>query len=224
MNELDIGILLFAVVHLVLGIVKGFVWQMTRLMSLFLGLYLAGRLSTPFGAFLREAVYDFPGKTDAIVAYVLLFLGVFVLFAVLTHFLQGAIDKLKLKSFDRTLGGGLGVVKGFVYVFVLLLVLQWIFVPEPAESEASGRLSPTRTVSSEGDRGMLGQLKGTIEGQFQSSVLVPRIDALALYLKQLFPGSWVEKWNELIQVLERTADRIKSPDLDLGGAEAEVQS
>ncbi len=211
-NYLDIGIVLVILLNVVLGLFRGMVWQVTRLLGLVLGLFLGGRLAKPLGKVIEDKVHSFPHPTQEIIAFVAVFLLVWILFAIVTHYSRGLIEKLRLKAYDRSLGGILGVAKGFMYVFVILLVLQSMFVPEPKQS--AGDFSITAAVPKKKDDGTFYEhLQVGVREQFRESALVPRIDTVASVVKGLFPESWVEKWDDLVELIQKTTDRIKSPEL-----------
>jgi len=220
-NTLDVAILVVLLANVVMGIVRGLVWQVTRLSGLILGLYLGGRFAEVVGGFVSTRITDLPHPTDQIVGFVMVFLAVFLVFATLTHFLRKIIEKLKLKSYDHTFGGIMGAIKGYVYVFLILLVLQAVFIPEPMGSPDPDQPGPAPV---EAPSGFLGRMQVRMVDQFSSSRLVPTVDALAGYLKRLFPPPWIDKWDELVLWVDEMADKLRTPEPDIEPREDDRQA
>ena len=62
-------------------------------------------------------------------AFCLLFVGVFLVGALINHFLNKVLTITGLKFFDKLLGGVFGVARGTVIVLVILFILN-VFVSE----------------------------------------------------------------------------------------------
>lgn len=124
-------------VFLAIGLFKGLIWQVSRVLILVAAYAAAGR----FGGALAGLLQRTPGlggtaepnqpadtpETTLYLAYVLLFLAVLVVLSLVTIALQKAARKVGLGFFDRLGGGALGVVTGACVVLFLLFVVRMFF-------------------------------------------------------------------------------------------------
>lgn len=125
LNALDIICILIVVFHFIIGAVKGATWQIMRIASIVLGFWCASHYAETFLQAWPDGLFK-PDETYGIyVAKVAIFLSVYLAFFFLTHLLKSIIDKIKLGSWDRTLGAVLGAAKGAA-ICSLILYLQFI--------------------------------------------------------------------------------------------------
>jgi membrane protein required for colicin V production len=111
MHWLDIIILVVLGVGAAMGFYTGLLWQVARVVSLALSIYLAIIANTPSAEWLDEQWKDVNPVINRIVAFVAVFLLVYLAFYWITHLLHKAIKASKLETFDRLLGSLLGAVK-----------------------------------------------------------------------------------------------------------------
>lgn len=121
----------------IIGLFKGFVWQVSRIAILALAYVLAGRFGADLGAWLHHALST-PGvtidetattpATTLYAAYVLIFLGVLIALSLLALLLQALVKKAGMTFFDRLGGGAIGIGTGACVVFFLLALVH-MFVP-----------------------------------------------------------------------------------------------
>lgn len=123
-------------VFFVIGLFKGLIWQVSRVLILVVAYVVAGRFGQPFGEFLARtpAVGGHPGASQAdtpettlYLAYVLVFLGVLVVLSLLAILLQKLAAKAGLSFFDRLGGGVFGIATGGCVVLFLLFVVHMFF-------------------------------------------------------------------------------------------------
>ena len=177
LNALDIICALVVVFHLIIGAVKGATWQVMRIASIVLGFWCASHYAESFLNAWPESLMK-PDETYGIyVAKVALFLSVYLAFFFLTHLLKSIIDKIKLGSWDRTLGAALGAVKGAA-ICSLVLYLQFI--------------DPIRAIPSVHD-----QLNGNAEEDIRAS---HANDLFLRYVepkvKEVLPTESIEKYTD----------------------------
>ncbi len=122
MNSIDILIASVIVLCLGLGVFTGFVWQVTGILSVVLGI-LAALILGPATSEAMQRWIDNPHACD-LLAYLGIFAVVSVALRVFAVVFSHLLKKLKLKQFDRVLGGALGAVKGFVVCAVAAVVIS----------------------------------------------------------------------------------------------------
>lgn len=124
------------VVFFVIGLFKGLIWQVSRIVILVAAYVLAGRFGADVGAFLARTP-AVGGRADALpvdtpdttlyLAYVLVFLGVLIVLSLLAMLVQKLAAKAGLGLFDRLGGGLLGVATGACVVLFGLFVVDMFF-------------------------------------------------------------------------------------------------
>lgn len=142
------------VVFFVIGLFKGLIWQVSRIVILVAAYGIAGRYGAAVGDLLARtpAVGGSagPGPVDTpdttlYLAYVLLFLAVLVVLSLLAMLVQKLAAKAGLGFFDRLGGGVVGVATGGCVVLFGLFVVHMFFrgskLAEAAEASHSLRLS-----------------------------------------------------------------------------------
>ena len=118
MNWADYLILALVLISVLVGLMRGFTRELLGLLTWVLAFGVAWFWAPQFEAYLRDFLSE--PSIRKIVAYVLLFLGGLlvgsVITAVLSHFIRGSL----LASSDRTVGAGLGLVRGVVLVGIFV--------------------------------------------------------------------------------------------------------
>jgi membrane protein required for colicin V production len=135
-NWIDIVLSLLILASVVAGFVKGFAWQVVRILFLFFGILLAKAYAEPLGVQLRPLLGSHgqpPG--DRYVAYAVLFTVIYVSSLGIAFGIRTAIEKMKLSSFDRLLGGVLGLLKGILVAYAAFL----FFAVVKADDSTIGR-------------------------------------------------------------------------------------
>lgn len=119
MNTLDILILVVLGFNAILGAVRGAAWQILRLGSIVLGVWGAWRFGAEFLALFPDS-WGISKDYGIYVARVVLFLSVYLIMFGITNLVKSLIQKVKLGSWDRTLGAAFGTAKGAMFVCVIL--------------------------------------------------------------------------------------------------------
>jgi membrane protein required for colicin V production len=123
-NWIDVVLLLVILSSCIAGIVKGFAWQVVRILFLFFGILLAKAYAEPLGLQLRPLLGERGSPpADKYVAYAILFLAVYVASLGIAFGIRTAIDQMKLSSFDRLLGGVIGLTKGILFGYAAFLFI-----------------------------------------------------------------------------------------------------
>ena len=149
MNELieqlgwiDLSSLVILLVFFVMGLFRGLVWQLSRLLTLVVGFIVAGIWAED----LATALVGIWPKSEPFAlyaAYFAIFFGAFVLLSAIAWLLSGLIKKLKLTAYDRLGGGILGIATGAALVILVLNVL-YAFIPAQTKIIQAAETSRTK--------------------------------------------------------------------------------
>ncbi|MEM7199345.1 MAG: CvpA family protein [Planctomycetota bacterium] len=147
LSWIDLTALAIVLVFFVLGIFRGFVWQFSRILTLVLAYFAAGRWGNPIAA--RIDAWFTEGVDPRLPLYIAYF-GVFVvalvLVSLLTLLLQKLVYSTGLSFYNRLGGGVLGLGTGACVVLALLAAVLMFFangseVVQAAQSSKSMELS-----------------------------------------------------------------------------------
>ncbi|MAG33157.1 MAG: hypothetical protein CL908_19945 [Deltaproteobacteria bacterium] len=127
MNSVDLIVLVLILLNGAIGAYRGFTWQVFRLGSLALGWWLGSRFAVevadgPLGGL------DWDETGRRVVAWVVIFVGTYLIMSWLGGRFRSLIEKARLTSSDRSLGFLLGGLKGLVFVAIAFQILV-IFAP-----------------------------------------------------------------------------------------------
>ena len=111
MHWLDILILIVLGIGAAMGFWTGLLWQVARVVSLGLSLYLAILTNNDAAEWLGGQWRDVSPAVNRVVAFVAVFLSVYLGLYLLTRALHRLIKATQLEVLDRLLGGLLGVLK-----------------------------------------------------------------------------------------------------------------
>ena len=143
----DMGALLVLLALGVMGAVKGAVRIVIGLISLSVGVVLAGRYGGELEAETWPVIagFDDPVRVGGLVGCALVFVVALVVGALLAKFIRKAVENSNLGGMDRLIGLLLGFAQGAVWVSVLIIGLKALAVPSlEAELEESHALRGTR--------------------------------------------------------------------------------
>jgi membrane protein required for colicin V production len=118
-NLVDILIVATLSIGFILGIWKGFVRSLTALASLVLGIGLAVRYHSLVEPYLAR-ISALEPHISMILAMVIIFFAVQVVFVVIRRILDALVDVTRLGWLDRVLGAAMGVAAGFLMVAALV--------------------------------------------------------------------------------------------------------
>jgi len=114
------------------GFLKGFTGEFISLASVTLGIIFAVLFFRNGAAFIRSR-YIQVDMLPEIIAFLAIFLVVFIAGKILEHIINDIIEHLNLRTFDKVLGLFLGLAEGFALIIVVLFILknQPLFDPFP---------------------------------------------------------------------------------------------
>lgn len=139
---LDIVLLVFLGLGAALGFWSGLLWQVARVVSLGLALYATILFNEPVTQFLGEAIRGVEPRVAQGIAYVGVFLGVYLTFFLCTRLLHKAIKATDLEILDRLLGALLGTAKMSAGVAAACLGLTALALPTTDDWLAQSTLAP----------------------------------------------------------------------------------
>ena len=125
MTALDIITLLLVGGGLIRGFMRGFVTEVLALLSWVAAILALKAFHTPLAARLEEPVGTVSGA--AVLAFAVIFLGVFIAGKLISHRIGGATRKSVVGPVDRVLGGGFGALKGLIGATLLFLAASLLY-------------------------------------------------------------------------------------------------
>lgn len=117
----DVFAFLIFIAFLVRGIWIGFIRQISSLVAMIGGFALAGYFDSEFYRLVLPYIDN--SHTAFLLTYILLFIAFFFLIKLVGLGLKKVMDVTLTTWFDRTVGGLLGVIKGFFFVGLLFIVI-----------------------------------------------------------------------------------------------------
>ena len=120
-----LGILALLVVR---GAWIGLVRQLTALLALYFGYFIASQYHTNLFPFLQEVSSN--PKVVFLTSYVLLFLATYLIIMLVGKGLHFVMELSFVSWFDRLLGGFIGAAKALIVIVVLHIILGTILAPE----------------------------------------------------------------------------------------------
>jgi membrane protein required for colicin V production len=124
------------VVCLIVGIrgaFKGFVWQAIRTAGLIGALWAATHFHERIGERLDEWFSFLPTFATPVVAWLLILVGIFLVFAFLAYMARGAMKSANLTGVDRVLGLGMGAVMGLCFCAIAFVIWGFLFLKTDAQ-------------------------------------------------------------------------------------------
>ena len=129
MNSVDLVILIVIAFNGILGLIRGAAWQILRIGSVVLGVWVAARFGREFLGLFPES-FGLSPEIGIHVARIVLFLSVYLIMYGVTNLAQALIKKVKLGGMDRSLGALLGMAKGALLCCLVLYLQLWPLVGE----------------------------------------------------------------------------------------------
>ncbi len=122
MTQVDTAILIVVTISAAFGLWRGFIKEALSLLSWIAALVVARLYSETFAGMLTGLIES--SSIRYVAAFCLLFAGVFLVSALINHFLNKVLSITGLKLFDKLLGGVFGVAKGMVIVLAILFIVD----------------------------------------------------------------------------------------------------
>lgn len=143
MHWLDTTILILLAFGFAMGFWSGLLWQVARVLGLGLAVYATLVLNEPVRTLLQDQYFN---GADPIfcqgLAYVLVFLGVYLFIFVAARLLHGTIKAANLEFADRLLGAMLGMAKVAAAVAAACTGMARLEMPMAQELHQQSKLAP----------------------------------------------------------------------------------
>jgi len=123
MNPIDIGISIFLVVALLLGLKKGFVASVISLAALVISIIIVSQLS-PFIVFFLVTKFNLSEILAVIISYLVVFIFIAIIAKIMIKILHKVIKKLKISFINRILGAILGFCNGLIILVLIILLIN----------------------------------------------------------------------------------------------------
>lgn len=125
MQAYDLIMLIVLGMATIFGAIKGFAWQVASLASILISYVVAYR----FKGQVAEMIHAAP-PWNQFLAMLILYVGTSFVIWVGFRLLSGAIDKVKLKEFDRHIGAAFGLGKGLIYCLLITMFAMSLLGPK----------------------------------------------------------------------------------------------
>ncbi len=116
-----IGVIIL-IVAAIRGAFRGFVTELMSALSVLAGVLVAIVFTSPATPWLIPYIGD--TFWTPVVAFLVLFVGTYLLVKLLESLLHGLVDRIQIEKLDQALGFFLGLVEGVLLLAVLVFVLQ----------------------------------------------------------------------------------------------------
>lgn len=133
------------IIILVGGLIRGYVVGAARQVASLIGLAVAFLFSVEFMGLVGREVVSALGVSDSfapLVGFTVLFLGMYILFLVLSRLVEQVLDTLSLSFLNRAVGSAVGGVKAALLLSLLFLVLTGMEVPDQDTRGKSALYNP----------------------------------------------------------------------------------
>lgn len=128
LNYLDIVALLIIVVSMIAAMIKGILSELLSLGSVLAGIVCAFLFYPHAADFF--GFFDAPRLALEFMGFAAIFIFFVVLGGVLSHLMDRLMKALKVKWFDRLMGGAFGLLRGYLIAMVIFLALTAFPVSE----------------------------------------------------------------------------------------------
>jgi len=122
---IDVIIILVILGSVITGIIRGFIKELSTLAGLILGIYIAAHNYPVLQKYVLSVLHN--ATVSKIISFLIIFFIVFFLIMLLGLLLQKVIKLIMLGWLDKILGGVFGIVKGVLFVWLLLVFIIAFF-------------------------------------------------------------------------------------------------
>ena len=140
MNIIDIAILVVMLVFILKDFRKGFTEVVFSLLALISGLYLASKFYLTISPYVKKLT-DSQQLSD-IIAFIILFVAINFAINKIGVLFKELLEKLYLGWVNKTLGGGVGFLKGFLLAGTILMIVSYLSIPSINKEMSQSKVSP----------------------------------------------------------------------------------
>lgn len=145
MNWADYGILAIVILSILIGVLRGFTRELFGIGTWILAIAMAILFGAKFALTLQPHIATPLVRIG--VAYGGLFLAGLLIGGILTALLVSRIRQSRFSSADRTLGAGLGLIRGILVVGFVVLLARTVDVSEEAWWRESALIGPSMPIA-----------------------------------------------------------------------------
>ena len=142
MHWLDITLLAVLALGALLGARSGLVWQVARIITFGVAFYVCIYYHEPVAGLLGTYLTGTSPLLVSVLSYVATFCAVYLVLYGITLLLQRALKAAKLKTLDRILGAGFGLLKATLLVGAVLMGVALYSTPQTDAAMAESKLAP----------------------------------------------------------------------------------
>lgn len=142
MHWLDVTLLVVLAVGALFGARSGLLWQVARLVTFALALYVCVYFHDPATAVIATYLTGTASVVPSLLAYAVLFLAVYFVLYGFTLLLQRALKASRLKALDRVLGAGFGSLKAALLSGAVLMGVALCAFPQTDTALADSAVAP----------------------------------------------------------------------------------
>jgi membrane protein required for colicin V production len=137
-SVIDIVFLLLIILFIIRCYLKGFVGEVFSMAAIILGILSSLFFYKNGGEYLRNTFWPGLKVIPEIIAFIALFIIVFIAIKILELIFKGIIERVKLSGMDRFLGSIFGLAEGIAVVSLVLFILkiQPLFNPSSILSDS----------------------------------------------------------------------------------------
>ena len=123
MSNIDIILGILLSIGIVRGFMKGFIWEVASLLSVFVALWVAIHFSAMAAGYLSE-VFSLSTKTNQVISFVIVFLLAFVMIRIAGKMITKVLESVSLGLPNRIAGAVFGMFKWSLIVGTSLMYLN----------------------------------------------------------------------------------------------------
>lgn len=123
MNWLDVLLLIPLLIGLVRGLMRGLVTEVIAILVVILGVLGARLFAPPFSTWMHKQ-FAWQGEVCDVVAYVLIFLSIAIVLAILARLLSKFLKAIHLGWANRLFGGVFGICKYAILVLIVVFAME----------------------------------------------------------------------------------------------------
>ena len=123
MNWLDVLLLIPLLIGLVRGLMRGLVTEVIAILVVIIGVLGARSFAPPFSTWMHKQ-FAWQGEVCDVVAYVLIFLSIAIVLAILARLLSKFLKAIHLGWANRLFGGIFGICKYAILVLIVVFAME----------------------------------------------------------------------------------------------------
>lgn len=123
MNWLDVLLLIPLLIGLVRGLMRGLVTEVIAILVVILGVLGARLFAPPLSTWMHKQ-FAWQGEVCDVVAYVLIFLSIAIVLAILARLLSKFLKAIHLGWANRLFGGVFGICKYAILVLIVVFAME----------------------------------------------------------------------------------------------------